>query len=772
MGQEAPGVSLPFVPRLCHERGARTEKGAVMETKYRICPLCEATCALRIQVEGRQVLRIRGNDEDVFSQGFLCPKAAALAELHADPDRLRSPWLRTAHGWRPASWEEAWDAVEAGLLPVLEKYGPDAVGVYLGNPTVHNLSLSLYARVFLRALRTRNVFSASTVDQMPKQVAAGLMFGGWTTIPVPDIERTDLLVLLGANPMESNGSLWTVPDFPARLRRLHARGGRSIVIDPRCTRTAAAASEHISLNPGSDALLLFAIVHVLFAEGLVRLGRIEPYVAGVSEVERAARPFAPEAVAATCGVAPQRIRKLAHELATTPRAVVYGRIGTCTQRFGTLASWLVDVCNVLTGHLDEPGGAMFPKAAAFATNTTGEPGRGRGVKLGRRRTRVRGAPEVAGEFPVACLAEEIETPGEGQIRALVTIAGNPVLSTPNGARLARALQKLDFMLSLDIYRNETTRFAHVILPGLSPLETSHFDIAFPMFGYRNAVRYSPRVFAPPPDMPEEWQTLLRLTALVSGQGRDADLDALDDFVAMNFLQPAVSDPASPVYGKDPSVLLAQLAPRRGPERLVDFALRVGPYGDAFGQRPDGLSLARLEANPHGVDLGPLAPRIPEVLRTPSGKIELAPEPLLSDVERLRRSLGEATPAFFLVGRRHLRSNNSWMHNLPRLNAGRPRCTLEIHPDDARALGLNDGGVAEVRAQNGAAIKVVVEHSADLRRGVVSLPHGWGHDGEGVALRVATEQPGVNMNLLASEQEIEPLSGNALLTAIPVEIRPA
>jgi anaerobic selenocysteine-containing dehydrogenase len=681
--------------------------------------------------------------------------------------------MRTAQGWRPCSWEDAWQRIEAGLLPILAEHGRHAVAVYLGNPTVHNVALSLYARVFLRALGTHNVFSASTVDQMPKQVAAGLMFGTYTSIPVPDIERTDLLVLLGANPFVSNGSLWTVPDFPGRLRRLHARGGRSVVVDPCRTRTAAAASEHIPLRPGSDAWFLFALVHVLFEENLVRLGRLAPFVAGLDELERAARSFAPERVAERCGIEAARIRELARELATTPRAAVYGRIGTCTQRFGTLASYLVDVCNVLTGHLDEPGGAMFPKAAAFAANTSGEPGRGRGVRLGRRKTRVRGAPEVAGEFPVACLAEEIETPGEGQIRALITIAGNPVLSTPNGARLARALQRLDFMLSLDLYRNETTRFADVILPGLSPFETSHFDIAFPWFAYRNAVRYSPRLFAPPPGAGEEWRTLLRLAALVSGQGREADLDALDDFVALQAIHTAVADPFSPVHGRDPQTLLAALEPGRGPERLIDFALRVGPYGDAFGERPEGLSLRRLQEHPHGIDLGPLAPRIPEVLRTPSGKIELAPPEILADVPRLEEALhAEPTPRFVLVGRRHLRSNNSWMHNLPKLTAGSLRCTLQIHPEDARSLGLADGSVAQVRSKNGAVLRTIVEYNDGLRRGVVSLPHGWGHDGEGLALHVASTRPGVNANLLASEDELEPLSGTAVLNGIEVEIRPA
>jgi anaerobic selenocysteine-containing dehydrogenase len=611
------------------------------------------------------------------------------------------------------------------------------------------------------------------VDQIPKQLAAGLMFGTFMSVAVPDIERCDFLLVLGANPFDSNGSLWTVPDFPRRLRALQQRGGRCVVVDPRRSRTAAAADQHLFIVPGTDAYLLMAIVHTLFDEGLVALGRLAGHTHGIAEVEAAAQPFAPAAVAPRCGIPADTIRQLARDLARAPRGAVYGRIGTCTQEFGTAASWLVDVCNVLTGNLDREGGALFPLAPAFAANTYGEPGVGRGVRTGRRHSRVRGLPEVMGELPCACLAEEIETPGAGQIRALITIAGNPVLSTPNGARLSRALDSLECMISLDIYLNETTRHADVILPGLSPLEEGHYDSAFTQFAYRNAARYSPPVFAPPPDRPQEWQTLLRLTGIVSGQGAGADVNLLDDFVATTQVQRAVGDPRSPVYGRDPDDIMAALAPRRGPERLVDLALRAGPYGDGFGGHPDGLSITKLEAHPHGIDLGPLQPRIPESLRTPSGKIELAPQQLLDDVERLRGGLGgtQRNGSLVLVGRRHLRTNNSWMHNLPQLTGGRPLCTLQIHPDDAARLGLTDGGVARVVARVGT-VEVPVEITDAIMPGVVSLPHGFGHDQPGTRLSVAAARPGVNSNLLADELALDPLSGNAVLNGIPVQVEPA
>jgi anaerobic selenocysteine-containing dehydrogenase len=739
-------------------------------TAYRICPLCEATCGLELTVDGRSVTSVRGDRADVFSQGFICPKGVALAQLDQDPDLLRTPLVRCNGELAPVSWDDAFAEVEQRLMPIIAEHGRDAVAVYLGNPNVHNLSLALYGQALLRTLRTKNLYSASTVDQLPKQLASGLMFGTFTSVAVPDVERCDLLLILGANPFDSNGSLWTVPDFPGRLRALQARGGRCVVIDPRRSRTAAAADRHLFLRPGTDVYLLLGIAHTLFAERLVKLGRLAQYTSGLAELEAAVVPFSPAAVAPVCGISAEVIGELGRELAAADRAAVYGRIGTCTQEFGTTASWLVDVCNVLTGNLDRAGGAMFPLAPAFAANTYGKPGSGYGIRTGRRHSRVRGAPEVQGELPVACLAEEIETPGEGQVRALITIAGNPVLSTPGSARLSRALASLELMISLDIYLNETTRHAHVILPGLSPLEEGHYDVIFPQFGYRNAARYSPPMFRPPAGRPPEWQTLLRLTGIVAGQGATADLALLDDFVAGAQVQRAVGNPHSPIQGRNVDEIISALAPRRGPERILDLALRSGPYGDGFGSKPGGLSLAKLEANPHGIDLGPLQPRVPEVLRTSSGKIELAPPALINDLKRVRDGLNTAPKngSMMLIGRRHLRSNNSWMHNLPLLARGRARCTLQVHPQDAARLGLADGALACVTSRAGS-LNAPVEITDAVMPGVVSLPHGWGHDQPGTRLGVAAKQPGVNSNVLADDLALDPLSGNAVLNGIPVQV---
>jgi anaerobic selenocysteine-containing dehydrogenase len=740
-------------------------------THVRTCPFCEATCGLTLTTRGREVVAIRGDDDDVFSRGYVCPKATALAHLDADPDRLRRPMVRRGDRWHDASWDEAFAEIAARLPPLLAAHGRETAAVYLGNPSAHNLALQLYGRVLLRALGTPNVFSASTVDQMPKHVSAGFMFGGPLTIPVPDLDHTTFLLALGANPLVSNGSLMTAPDVRGRLRAIRARGGRVVVVDPNRTQTADAADLHLAIRPGTDALFLFALAHVLFDEDLAALGRLAGHVEGLETLRTLAHAFPPEAVAARCGIASGVIRSLARDLARAERAAVYGRIGTCTQAFGTLASWLVDVLNVLTGNLDRPGGALFTKAAAGAANTQGAPGRGKGFRVGRRRSRVRNAPEVLGEFPVACLAEEIDTPGPGQVRALVTIAGNPVLSTPNGARLARALASLEFMVSFDIYLNETTRFAHVILPGLSPLEQPHYDLALRQLAIRNVATYAPATFVPPADQRPEWQSLLQVAGILLGQGPEANVDALDEFVVRQQVDGMLRRPASPLAGRDPDEILAALVPRRGPERLLDLLLRSGPYGDGFGATPGGLTLAALEAAPHGIDLGPLAPRLPEVLRTPSGRIDLAPAEIVADVPRLRRTLDEPIPPYVLIGRRHLRSNNSWLHNVETMVRGRPRCTLLVHPDDARRLGLVDGGQAHVRSRVGA-LEAPVEVTDAIMPGVVSLPHGWGHDVPGVRQRVAVRHAGVNSNLLADEAEYDPLSGNAVLSGIPVDIRPA
>ncbi|MDN3922573.1 molybdopterin-dependent oxidoreductase [Roseateles violae] len=737
------------------------------QSHYRICPLCEACCGLEVRSEGKQVLSIRGAEQDVFSRGFICPKGVSLKDLHEDPDRLRAPLIKRDGVFVEASWDEAFAEIERRLLPLIAAHGGDAVATVFGNPSAHKISLLSYIPRLVKAIGTRNIFSASTLDQMPKQLSAGLMFGHWLSIPVPDIERCDYLLMLGANPMVSNGSLWTVPDYRGKSKAMRERGGRIVVIDPRRTETAAQADEHLAIRPGGDVFLLLGLVHTLFDEGLVRLGRLAEWTNGVEAVQQAVAAYPPERTAAGCGIDAATQRRLARELAAAPRACVYGRLGTCTQRFGSLNSWLVDVLNVLTGHLDAAGGAMFPKAAAFAANTLGKPGSGKGVATGRRASRVSGAPEVFGELPITCLAEEIETadgPDGVQVRALIAIAANPVLSAPNGPRLARALEGLDFMLSLDIYLNETSRHADVILPGLSPLEDLHFDMAFPQFSFRNHARFSGPVFERPAGTPEEWETILRLAALVEGRGRHVDIAALDDA--------AIAADVQKFAGEQAGAVLAALGEQRGPERLIDLALRSGPYGDRFGLKPEGLSLTKIKAADGGIDLGPLQPRIPEMLRTPTGRIELAPPLLLGDLPQVAAAL-DAPPVegMLLIGRRDMRSGNSWMHNLPVLAKGPERCTLLVHPADAARLGLSDGGRARLATTTGAGL-VRVELSETLMPGVVSLPHGWGHDLPGARLRQAAERPGLNMNALLDDGARDPLSGNAVLSGVAVQIAPA
>ncbi len=732
-------------------------------TEYRTCPLCEATCGLEITLDGERVESIRGDKDDVFSHGFICPKGFALKELHDDPDRVRTPLIRQPDGsFAPASWDEAFALIDERLSPILAG-DRNAAAVYLGNPSAHNLSNLLYGRVLIRALGTRNNYSASTVDQFPKQMASALMFGTGTTVAVPDLDRTDYLLMLGANPLQSNGSLMTSPDTRGRLRAIRARGGKLVVIDPRRTRTAEEADEHHFIRPGTDAHFLFALANVLFEEGLADPGaRLTEIASGLDDVERLAAPFTPEAAASATGIDADDIRRIARELAAAPSAAVYGRIGTCTQEFGTLASWLVDVLNFLTGNLDSEGGAMFPLGAAGHANATGAPGKGRGARFGRWQSRVRGLDEVFSEFPAACLAEEIDTPGEGRIKALITISGNPAVSTPNSGRLDAALEQLELMVAIDVYVNETTRHADVILPAPSPLRRSHYDLALYLFAVRNVANYSPPVLPPEPELPDEWVTLLRLTGIAAGLGPNADVAVIDEQVARAAIERETKTDGSPFSGRSVDEALATLEPRVGPERLLDLMLRAGPYR---------LTLEQLEQAPHGIDLGPLEPRLPDALRTASGTIELAPAPIVADVERLRGAL-ERTPNgdLVLVGRRHLRSNNSWMHNLPVLVKGKERCTLQLHPDDAERRGLADGEHAELSSRAGTVV-ATVEITDTVMPGVCSLPHGWGHDVAGTEQRVASAHPGANSNLVADEGLLDALSGNAVLNGIPVEVAP-
>ena len=731
-----------------------------MAVHYRTCPFCEATCGLEVETAGTEVVSVRGDKDDVLSGGFICPKAHGLKQLHEDPDRLTTPLIRRGGELVEASWDEAFEEIDRRLSPILAEHGRNSVAVYIGNPNAHNLSALVYGPVWLRALGTQNIYSASTVDQMPKQVSAGLMFGTMLSVPVPDVDRTDHLLILGANPLVSNGSLLTAPDMRGRLRRIRERGGKVVVVDPRRTRTAEAADEHHFIRPGTDALLLAAMACTLVEEGLVQPGAVAAHLNGLDQVAGLVSDFAPERVAAACGIEAEEIRRLARELAAAPSAAVYARIGTCTQEFGTLASWLVDVLNALTGNLDREGGAMFPLAAAGQKNATGAGGAGRGVRLGRWHTRVRGQAESYGELPVACLAEEIDTPGEGQVRALVTVAGNPVVSTPNAERLESAIEGLDFMLAVDIYVNETTRHADVILPAPEPLEKSHYDLALYQLAVHNVANYSPAVFEA--SGPAEWEIFLRLAGVLAGQGPQADVEALDDLVIATVVGREVATEGSPVEGRDPAELIAELEPRRGPERVLDFMLRVGPYR---------LSLDALESRPHGIDLGPHRPRLPGLLRTPSGKVELAPAEIVADLERLRTAPErERNGGMVLIGRRQLRSNNSWMHNLPALVKGKERCTLHIHPDDAARLRLASGDRAQVSSAVGS-IEAAVELTDAIMPGVVSIPHGWGHDAPGLRMEVARGHAGVNSNVLSDESRVDAVSGNAVLNGIPVELAP-
>ncbi|MET0901689.1 MAG: molybdopterin-dependent oxidoreductase, partial [Acidimicrobiales bacterium] len=594
---------------------------AATRTAYRTCPLCEASCGLEITLRptaggGEEVVRIRGDRDDVFSKGYICPKGSTLKQLHEDPDRLRRPLVKRDGVFVEVGWDEAFAEIERRLLPVLDEHGRNAAAAYIGNPNAHNLAGMLYNKAVLRALGTTNLFSASTVDQRPKEISAALMFGGGLNVPVPDIDRTDHLLMLGANPYASNGSLATAPDWPGRLERLVARGGKVVVVDPRRSRTAEMASEWVPVRPGADAYLLMAMVQVITTEGLVDLGACADLVTGLDEVLDVAAPFTPDAVAHATGLDAELIRRLARELAAAPTACVYGRIGTTTAEFGTLTSWLVDVLNVLTGNLDRPGGAMFTKAAAGASNTRGKPRYGREIRLHRHTSRVRELPETFGELPAVVLAEEIDTPGEGQIRALITVAGNPVLSTPNSARLDAALAGLDCMVSVDIYVNETTRHADVILPAPSALQKGHYDLALLQLALHDTANYSEPVLPLDDDQPDEWQVLARLALVLQGAGATADPALVDDLMIGSLVQAAVGDETSPIHGRDVEEILGLLAPRTGPERILDLQLRVGPYGDGFGADPDGLSLDKLLAQPHGVDLGALVPSLPEVVRTP------------------------------------------------------------------------------------------------------------------------------------------------------------
>jgi anaerobic selenocysteine-containing dehydrogenase len=723
-------------------------------------------CGLEVTLDGPHVVSVRGAADDLFSRGFQCPKGINLGALDADPDRLTVPLIRTAGGFVEATWDDAFAAVRSGLGEVRERYGPESLALYRGNPTAHNFAAQPYLRGLAGAMGTRQHYTASTADQMPAHVAAAAMFGSPMSIPVPDIDRTSYVLMLGANPVVSNGSLFTAPDFPRRARELKARGGKLVVVDPKRTDTARRADRHLAIRPGTDALFLLAVLQELAVTERLDPGPNAASFDGVADVLALARPFTPERVASACGLDPAEIRAVAYDLADAPAAAVYGRIGTCTTRFGTVNQWLITVLNALTGNLDRVGGAMFPRSYVRPAYLPEAP-----LSIGRWRSRVRGLPEALGEFPVATLADEITVPGAGQIRALITVAGNPVISAPNGDRLGRALETLDFMVAVDPYLNETTRHAHVILPPPRPLQSGHFDWLLAGFQVRAVVRYSPPLVELTPGQISEGDIFARLTAICAGDDTPEAVAAVGTRLVEGLLARSVKMAGSPVEGRDPVELAGIVTGANDLERHLDVMVRLGPFGDGFGAHPDGLTLAKLLEHPEGIDCGPMEPRLAEAVVYDDGRAQLCPPEFAAEIAELEADLDREWPEFVLIGRRALRSNNSWMHNLPDLVGGSNKCTLQVHPDDAAGLGIADGDPVRVSSVSGA-VTAPAELTAALRRGVVSLPHGWGHDQPDLRLGVARSVAGVSANSLTDDQVVDPLSGNAVFNGVPVSVAKA
>ena len=682
-------------------------------TRTRTCNLCEANCGLLVELEGRTARSIRGDPDHVLSRGHVCPKATALADLQTDPDRLRRPMRRDGDRFVEASWEDAFQ-------DIAERFSSIGAGaLYLGNPNVHNYGIGTQIRALKKALGARGIYTASTLDQIPQQLVQMWMYGHNALFPVPDVDRTHTLVMVGANPLASNGSVWTVPGVKGRLKALQRRGGRVVVVDPRRTETAELADEHHFVRPGTDPALLLGLLVALDEAGLVNPGRLEPMLTGFETARAAWRTFRLAELSAACGVPEAALRSIAEAIGGPEPAIVYGRVGVSTQPYGTLNLWLVQLLNIATGNLDRVGGAMFSTPAIDVVASTG-PG-----SYGRFTSRVGGRPEVLSEWPTATLADEILTPGEGRVRALFTVAGNPVLSAPNGHRLDEALAQLDLMVSVDMYVTETSRHAHWVLPPCGPLEKDHYPLFLGPIAVRNYACYSPPLLEKEDGTLADWEIVRRLAgALGRATGRRV--------------------PTLPT-----------------PREVLDVGLRSSGHQ---------LTLADVEAAPHGVDLGPLEPRLPDRLFTEDRRIHCAPAKCVEDLERFRAALGERPEGLVLIGRRHLRSNNSWLHNARRLVKGPDRCTLMIHPTDAAARDVRSGAEVEVVSRVGA-VRLPAEVTDAIMPGTVSIPHGFGHGRPGTGWSVARAHAGVSINDLSDHERLDPLSGNAAFNGTPVEVRP-
>ena len=704
------------------------------KTHYRACHLCEAICGVVIETEGDDIISIKGDDNDPLSRGHICPKAVALRDIHQDPDRLRKPVKKVTDTngttqWQEISWKEALDTTAERLLDIHDRHGVDAIGAYFGNPSVHNYGMLTHQNNLFRFFKTKNRFSATSVDQLPHHLTAMWLFGHKSMFPIPDIDRTDYFMMLGANPIASNGSIWTVPDVKKRIKDMKARGGKLIVIDPRKTETAELATEHFFIKPGTDAVFIAAMLNTILNENLADPGALTDFVDGLDEVAAAVAVFTPEMAEQHTGISADDTRRLARELAQAPAGICYGRMGVSTQVYGALCQWLIGVINIATGNIDKPGGSMFTLPAVDQIHNTGPGG------FGRHRSRVRGLPEFDREIPASTLAEEITTPGERQVRALFTGAGNPVLSTPNGRQLDSALEQLEFMVSLDPYINETTRHADIILPPTSPLEHDHYDIGFHTNAIRNTTRFNEPVFDKPQDSLHDWEIFT----------------ALGDRVAQ-------------AMGLEPR-------PPRAPHEIIDAGLQVGPYSESRGSEHK-LSLDVLRANPSGIDLGALVPMLPERLFTPNKRINCASPLPMGDLHRLYEEFSQkGDDGLRLIGRRHVRSNNSWMHNYHRLVKGKDRCTLLMHPHDMQQRKIADGSAVALSSRAGS-VTVQVQQSEDVMPGVVSLPHGYGHNRTGIRMDTAVANAGVSCNDVTDELFLDKLSGNAAINGVPVTVASA
>lgn len=709
-------------------------------TVFRSCTLCEAMCGLRIEIEDEKITAIRGDKEDAFSRGHLCAKGPELKNIYESPDRIKRPLKRFGDTWKEISWVEALSETATKIHEIQSKHGKDSVAFYLGNPNVHNYGSILFNPRLASKINTKNVFVATSMDQLPHHFASLFMFGHQFLLPIPDIDRSNYFLIIGGNPFASNGSIMTAPDVKKRLKAIQERGGKFVVIDPRKTETASNASEHIFIRPGADVYLLLAILNVIFSKNLVKQSKALELSDGLEEVKKFTSEFTPEKVEKITGIDATTIERITLEFTKAEGATCYGRMGVSTQKFGALCLWLIYVINIVTGNFDSAGGMMFTRPAVDMIGPdNNEAGKG---SFDRYRSRVRNLPEFSGEFPVATMADEILTEGDGQIKMLITSAGNPVLSSPNGKKLEQALDTLDFMVSIDFYLNETTSKANIILPPTSGLEHDHYDLIFNIFAVRNVTKYAEQVFSHEEGMLHDWEIFSdlarRLELVKSGK-------PLPDKIIESKIKPT---------------------------DFLDRSLQSGPYGKSHG-----LTLQKLKENPHGIDLGPLVPMLPERLRTKDKRIKLSPEIMLSDIDRVRKVLQDFeknqnhnSGKFLLIGRRHLRNNNSWMHNMPKLMTGPNRCTAIINVKDAERLGIQNESSVKIKSRVGE-ITVIAEVTDEIMQGVVSLPHGFGHGRKGTKLSIAGEHAGVSINDITDETELDTLSGNAAFSGTPVEIIP-